>query len=141
MPVFILEIETGPKLGLVSVREEADIRIRKRLRDLISFCPLSKLHAVSAMGTKLRFYTAEAGGAITPLRIVSDDQFSIDTAPLECCDCDVLEVEGGARLKTVVYEIHAQLDSDIATSSQNLRLLPIPNLSPFTYSVLASLHI
>ena len=93
------------------------------------------------MGTKLRFYTAEAGGAITPLRIVSDDQFSIDTAPLECWDCDVLEAEGGARLKTVVYEIHAQLDSDIATSSQNLRLLPIPSLSPFTYSVLASLHI
>ena len=57
VPVFILEIETGPKLGLVSVREEADIRIWKRLRDLISFCPLSKLHAVSAMGTKLRFYT------------------------------------------------------------------------------------
>ena len=54
------------------------------------------------------------GGAITPLRIVSDDQFSIDTAPLECWDCDhdVLEVEGGARLKTVVNEIHAQLDSD-----------------------------
>ena len=113
VPVFILEIETGPKLGLVSVRE-ADIRIRKRLRDLISFCPLSKLHAVSAIGTKLCFYTAEAGRVISPLRIVADDHFAIDTAPLERWDCDVLEVERAARLKAIVHEIQqecAQLDS------------------------------
>jgi hypothetical protein len=50
-PVFILEIKTGPKLGLVSAREEADLQIRSRVRDLVSICPLScKLHAVSAIG-------------------------------------------------------------------------------------------
>jgi len=64
-PVFILEIRTGPKVGLVSAREEADLQIRRRLRDLIGVCPLSKLHAISAIGTKLCFYTAEAGRAIT----------------------------------------------------------------------------
>ena len=45
---------------------------------LIGICPLSKLHAVSAIGIKLCFYTAEAGH-ITPPRIVADDQLTIDT--------------------------------------------------------------
>ena len=84
------------------------------MRDLISICPLSKIHAVSAMGTKLCFYTAEAGRVISPLRIVAGVHFAIDTAPLERWDCDVLEVEGAARLKAIVNEIQqecAQLDS------------------------------
>jgi hypothetical protein len=114
-PVFILEIKTGPKLGLVSAREEADLQIRRRLRDLIGICPFSKLHAISAIGTKLCFYTAEAGRVITPPRIVADDQLATDTAPLGRWDCDVLEVEGAARLKAFIHEIlqqaaYAQLD-------------------------------
>ena len=99
VPVFILGIKTGPKLGLMSAREEADLQVRKRLRDLISICPLPKLHAVSG---------------ISPLRIVADDQLTTDTAPLGHWDCDVLEAERAARLKAVVQEIQqacAQLDS------------------------------
>jgi hypothetical protein len=114
-PVFILEIKTGPKLGLVPAQEEADLQIRRRLRDLVGICPLSKLHAISAIGTKLCFYTAEAGRAMAaiPPRIVTDDQLATDTAPLQRWDCDVLGAEGTARLKAVVHEIHqacAQLD-------------------------------
>jgi hypothetical protein len=112
-PIFILEIKTGPKLGLLSAREEADHQIRRRLRDLVGICPLSKLHAVSAIGTKLCFYIAEDRG-ITPPRIVPDDQLTIDIAPRERWNCDVLEAEGAARLKAVVHEIQqacAQLDS------------------------------
>jgi len=48
-----------------------------------------------------------------PPRIVADDQLTTDTAPLGRWDCDVLEAEGAARLKALVYEIHracAQLD-------------------------------
>ncbi|KAF8222530.1 hypothetical protein L208DRAFT_1413296 [Tricholoma matsutake] len=113
-PVFILEIKTGPKLGLLSAREEADLQIRRRLRDLVGICPLPKLNAVSAIGTKLCFYTAD-DRVITPPRIVADDQFTIDTAPRERWDCDVLEAEGAARLKAIVHEIQqtcAQLDSE-----------------------------
>lgn len=111
-PVFILEIKTGTKLGLLSAREESDLRFRRRLRDLVGICPLSKLRGVSAIGTKLCFYTAD-DRTITPPRIVADDQFTIDTAPRERWDCDVLEAEGAARLKAVVHEIQqacAQLD-------------------------------
>jgi hypothetical protein len=97
---------------VISAREEADLQIRRRLRDLVGICPLSELHAISAIGTKC-FYTAEAGRAITPPRIVADDQLATDTAPLERWDCDVLEAEGVARLKALVHEIYqacAQLD-------------------------------
>ena len=111
--VFILEIKTGPKLDLVSAREQADLQICTCLRDLIGICPLSKLHVISAIGTKLCFYTAEAGNTITLPRIVADDQFVTDTAPLGRWDCDVLEAEGAACLKAIVHEIHqacTQLD-------------------------------
>ena len=59
----------------------------------------------------LCFYTAEEWRAITPLTIVTDDQFTTDTAPLERWDCDVLEEVGAARLKALVGEICTQLDS------------------------------
>jgi len=114
VPVFILDIKSGSKLGLASAREEADLQIRKRLRVLSDICPLSQLHAVSAIGTKLCFYTAEAGH-ITPPRIIADDQLATnDTAPLVRWDCDVLEAEGAARLEALVYEIreaYSLLDS------------------------------
>ena len=112
-PVFILEIKTGPKLRLVSAREEADHQIRRRLRDLIGICPLPALHAVSAIGTKLCFYTAQAEIGITPPKIAAERELITDTAPIERWDCDVLEAEGAARLKDVVYEIQqacARLD-------------------------------
>lgn len=83
------------------------------MRDVAGTCPLSKRHAVSAIGTRLCFYSAEAGHTITPPRIVGDHRFITDTAPLRRWDCDVLEAEGAARLKVVVHEIHqayAQLD-------------------------------
>ncbi|KAF8805894.1 hypothetical protein BYT27DRAFT_6650883 [Phlegmacium glaucopus] len=89
-PVIILEIKTEPKLGLVSAREEADLQIRRCLRDLIGVCSFSKLHG-GAISTKLCFYTAEDGRTITPLKIVADDQFTMDTAPRESWDCDVYQ--------------------------------------------------
>ena len=95
------------------------------LRDLIGIFPLSKLHAIGAIGTKLCFYTAEARHAITPLRIVTDDQFVTDTAPLGCWDCDVLEAEGVAHLKAVVHEIHqvcTQLDSGECSHKSHMPL-------------------
>ena len=61
VPVFILGIKTGPNLGLMSAREEADLQIRRCLRDLMSICPPPRLHAFRAICTKLCFYTAEDG--------------------------------------------------------------------------------
>ena len=103
--VFILEIRMGSKLGLMSERKVADFQIRKRLGDLVDDFPLPKLHAVSAFGTKLCFYSIEPGHAVTPPRIVSDGQLIIDTAPIGRWNYDVLE-DGAARLKAIADEIH-----------------------------------
>ncbi|KAF8228267.1 hypothetical protein L208DRAFT_1404198, partial [Tricholoma matsutake] len=99
-PVFIVEIKTGPKLGLLSAREEA----KKTL--IFKF-----LNAVSAIGTKLCFYTAD-DRVITPPRIQR-----------ERWDCDVLEAEGAAPLKAIIHEIQqtcAQLDSDVPDNHMSL---------------------
>ena len=52
------------------------------------------------------FYTADDARVITPPKIVADDQYAFDTAPQERWDCDVMEADGTARLKAVVYDIH-----------------------------------
>ncbi|KAJ6540493.1 hypothetical protein B0H19DRAFT_880746, partial [Mycena capillaripes] len=56
LPVLLLQIKSPDTLRWPSAREQADAESRRRLRDLSPLCPLPKLYAVSAFGTKLRFY-------------------------------------------------------------------------------------
>lgn len=109
--VFILEIKSGPRLPSLGARQEADDQIRRCLLDLTDLCPLPKLRAVSAFGTQLCFYEAETiheGIAIRPSQIRNDNpDISLDTAPRERWNCDVLEATGAERLRTVVEEIVA----------------------------------
>jgi hypothetical protein len=65
-------------------------------------CPLPTFHAVSAMGTKLRFYQQVAGQRVIPSG--SGLQTSNHNAP-ECWDCDVLELDGGQRFQAIAEEI------------------------------------
>lgn len=114
MPVFLLQNNTGPNLRVPSARDMADLQIRKRLGDLVETCPacpLTKLHAISAFGTKISFYSVDI--STSPRKIVSDMSSNTDTAPIGRWCYDVLEDEGAARLKSIVHEIHeacAQLD-------------------------------
>jgi len=107
--VFILEVKNGPRFTSLGARQEADDQIRRCLLELTDHCPLPKLRAASAFGTQLCFYEAEAvqgGIAIRPPRIRSDDpDISLDTAPRERWNCDVMEATGAQRLRTVVDEI------------------------------------
>lgn len=60
VPALVLEI-TGPRnIGLPRKREEADLQMRKRLKDQISSpqCPPHEPHGVSAFGTRVCFYHA-----------------------------------------------------------------------------------
>ncbi|KAF7365842.1 hypothetical protein MVEN_00458400 [Mycena venus] len=52
MPVLLLQVKSPDSLRWPSAREQADIENRRRLRDLRPLCPLPKLYAVSAFGTK-----------------------------------------------------------------------------------------
>ena len=63
------------------------------------------LYGISAMGTRLSFYTKPRDEAILPQQIPADTGMMTDTAPLERWDCDILEREGEKELRRVVNEI------------------------------------
>ncbi|KAJ7629399.1 hypothetical protein DFH06DRAFT_1141027 [Mycena polygramma] len=105
IPVLVVEIKPPGSLRLPSARKEADNLIRSRLRDLSVDCPLPKLHAVSAFGTKVAFYQQAKGYQMMPPGISPDANFVTDTAPLRWWDCDVLEDEGRRRFRALVTEI------------------------------------
>ena len=87
-PVFILELRPPGELRYGSKRQEADLRIRRRIMLLrrwppslicsgtvltafnsIDNCPLPVLHAVSVFGTQLCFYSMHRDRTIEPRRI------------------------------------------------------------------------
>ncbi|KAJ7771337.1 hypothetical protein DFH07DRAFT_866376 [Mycena maculata] len=88
-----------------SAREEVDVHIRRRIRDLSEDCVLPTLHAVSAFGTKLAFYSTAKGHQIVPDPIPQDPTLLADTAPLRWWICDVLQDEGRQRFSSMVNEI------------------------------------
>ncbi|OBZ66454.1 hypothetical protein A0H81_13591, partial [Grifola frondosa] len=94
------------KISYASAREEADILVRKRLRDLRPACLLPTLHAASVFGTRLCAYHAE-GGRIFPPHIKTDTNLITDTAPADRWDCDILEERGANRLKQIFAAIKA----------------------------------
>ncbi|KAF8554396.1 hypothetical protein OG21DRAFT_1412610 [Imleria badia] len=109
-PVFILQLKNPADLRFISLRQEADMQIRERLDDLADQCPISTLHGVSAMGTRLCFYhldTTDVEADIMPLNIPRHPTRVSDTAPIERWDCDLLDVVGEARLRAVVDSIKA----------------------------------
>ncbi|KAK0460138.1 uncharacterized protein EV420DRAFT_1620021 [Desarmillaria tabescens] len=96
-PVFVVELKQPTHLLYDSTRQAADDQ-----------CPIPTLHGVSAMGTRLCFYSldlTQADPKILPPIIPRDPSFFNDTAPAGRWDCSVLEVEGETKLRAVVDEI------------------------------------
>ncbi|KAK0209586.1 hypothetical protein IW262DRAFT_1281482 [Armillaria fumosa] len=111
MPVFILELKSPETLRLISSRCEADDQMRRRISDLCgksSYCPIPRLHAVSAVGTRLCFYeldTQDEEAEIKPLAISRHPTRVNDTAPEKRWDYDVLDDVGERKFRGIVEEI------------------------------------
>ncbi|KAJ6490493.1 hypothetical protein DFH09DRAFT_1454106 [Mycena vulgaris] len=108
-PVLLLQIHPPDALRWGSARDDADAASRRRLRDVVALCPLPKLYAVSAFGTKLRFYAAVAGEGIDPPASPAHGGAFADSVPLNRWNSDVLEEEGANLLKQSVAEIIARI--------------------------------
>ncbi|KAJ7480888.1 hypothetical protein FB451DRAFT_1394943 [Mycena latifolia] len=111
-PVLLLQIAPLEMLRWPSAREAADAASRRRLRDLAPLCPLPKLYAVSAFGTKLRFYASGAAGIDPPPAASPSPTYAgsfADSVPLGRWNSDVLEEEGANLLKQAVAEIIARI--------------------------------
>ncbi|KAJ7776984.1 hypothetical protein DFH07DRAFT_1056609 [Mycena maculata] len=109
MPVLLLQIKPPDHLRWASAREQADTENRRRLRDLVPLCPLPKLYALSAFGTKLRFYAAANEGIDPPASPLDARNFVADTIPASRWNSDILEEEGANLLKQTVAEIIARI--------------------------------
>jgi hypothetical protein len=71
-------------------------------------CPLPTLYGVSALGTKLCFYSLnvrETDLVIMPQAIPRDPILVTDTAPADRWAFDILEPAGEARFREVIQEI------------------------------------
>ncbi|KAF8151808.1 hypothetical protein B0H34DRAFT_729067 [Crassisporium funariophilum] len=110
-PVFLLDLHSYHALRRTSVREAADDHIRKHMRDLLPYCPMSVLHAVSAFGTRLCFYTVALGDNIKPARSPPEIPTRNDETPMEWWDCDLLDDDGAIRLKEVVNKIRNKCET------------------------------
>lgn len=72
-------------------------------------CPLDRLHAISALGTKLCFYTLDRTNlTITPPRLAGDPNRVVDVMPANLWEYDLLEEDGVRKLQEVVADIDKQ---------------------------------
>ncbi|KAG8730603.1 hypothetical protein FRC11_006324 [Ceratobasidium sp. 423] len=87
-----------------SLREEADLQLRRRFRDITTDLKTPVLHGVSAFGTKIAFYQYDKHtGRPEPAGIAPDPHMLTDTVPKEWWCYDVLEDEGADKLREVIH--------------------------------------
>ncbi|KAF9467527.1 hypothetical protein BDZ94DRAFT_1248323 [Collybia nuda] len=110
-PVFVLQVKAPSRFRIISAREEADTQLRRRIRDLVSSAAIPTLHAVSAFGTRLCFYSIQEGSSIAPLSVIPDPDLLVETVPSDRWDCDLLDDDGAIRLKEVVNKIRNQCEN------------------------------
>ncbi|KAK0215315.1 hypothetical protein EDD85DRAFT_782524, partial [Armillaria nabsnona] len=108
--VFFLQIKELKSLAVLSAHERAGDQMRKCMRDLAPNCPLDMLHGVSAFSTHLSFYSYDKQTCIIPKHVLPDPEQETDDALGSCCDCNILEDEGGQRFKDIVTEIKTKCD-------------------------------
>ncbi|KAJ7237587.1 hypothetical protein C8J57DRAFT_1087369 [Mycena rebaudengoi] len=109
VPVFVLELKAPADLKIQSERDLADDHIRRQLVNLTADTPLSVFHAVSAIGTKLCFYTytQDNENPFSPPGIPYNNRMNNGVAPRERWAWDVLEDGGEQHLRTVVDQTKA----------------------------------
>lgn len=108
-PVLILELKDPLDFIYISTRREADSRIRTRIGDLAERWPLRTLHAISALGTRLCFYSIDttdlANAEILPLPTAPHPTRVNNCAPAERWEYDIMEEKGEAKLRAVVQDV------------------------------------
>jgi hypothetical protein len=103
--VFFVEVKTALTITLLSARADADDQMRERLRQLYDQS-LSELRGISALGTKLCFYSLDKSlESLTPIAIPRNDAYINDTAPVDRWDLDVLTDDGYNRFMDVCNEV------------------------------------
>jgi hypothetical protein len=103
--VFFMEVKVPTDVESRSGRALADTQIRQRYEEVYPDVGYA-LHAVSALGTRLCFYSASPpDGDIEPRAVHRHPHRVNDTAPAGWWNLDVLEPAGETRLRRVAEEV------------------------------------
>jgi hypothetical protein len=96
--VFFVEVKTALAIENLSARADTDDQMRLRLRQLFGQS-LTKLHGISALGTRLCFYY--------PSLIPRNAAYINDTAPADRWYADILADDGYNRFMNIVEHVRA----------------------------------
>ncbi|PWW74330.1 hypothetical protein C7212DRAFT_329035 [Tuber magnatum] len=103
-------METKPSnhIQQISTRKDADKQSVRELKSFLIASESTTLYGISALGTRLCVYTTQQrNGDIEPEAIVENPARITDTTPAGCWSIDILEPEGGKRVREVVVYINA----------------------------------
>ncbi|KAJ8475499.1 hypothetical protein ONZ45_g15587 [Pleurotus djamor] len=105
-PVFFLEIKSPGHFSHRSSRAAADAHMRAHFFELADTAKLPVTHGVSALGTRLCFYSyTKDNDTLQPLPIVPDPNRMTDVAPAARWDFDVLSDEGVEKMTQIANEV------------------------------------
>jgi len=103
--VFFLEVKPSGHITHAGSRARADRQVRQRYLDVFeSSAPV--LHSLSALGTRLCFYTFDrATRVILPPPIQRDPELVNDTAPPTRWSLDLLSPDGEDRARSTAQDV------------------------------------
>ncbi|GBE84137.1 hypothetical protein BKA93DRAFT_372317 [Sparassis latifolia] len=113
-PVFFLHVKPGVHIKRLTDRVEADLQMRRWFEALVDECKLPVLYSVSALGTRIAFYSCDREtGYIDPLSIERNLDRVTDTAPATHWNVDVqtgapLMQESLRRIRTMLAEVERE---------------------------------
>ena len=103
--MFFVEVNTAESITNLSARAEADDQMRLRIRQLLGKS-LTKLHGISAFGTKFCFYCLDKNAeTVTAFHIPWSPAYVNDIAPANRWDTDILTADGYDRFMNVVAHV------------------------------------
>ncbi|KAI5795334.1 hypothetical protein DFH27DRAFT_484564 [Peziza echinospora] len=105
-PVLFLEVKPGDFIRSRPARRGADRQMRGRFSDFIESVEIPTIYGLSAIGTNLCIYTQDREtGYIQPELILGDRDYSIDIAPANRWNLDVLTPQGEEQLRNVATHV------------------------------------
>lgn len=132
-PVFFVEIKAAGHIHNRARRGAADEQMRETFCELLEDITIPILYGVSAMGTKLCFYTfTKETRRLEPNRVANSDIFLVDMAPKSRWDVDILTAEGEQRFRDIVEDAKRMYEQ---TGQVWLSSLIASSLVPLTITV------
>ena len=92
---MFLKVKPEDSFGSSSAQKGADRQMRTRFSDLMDSIETPTMYCISALGTHLCIYTQDTDRSfVLPEFIPEDEEYTVDVAPVEPWDIDVLTSEG-----------------------------------------------